>query len=335
MSTISIYSLLFLGAFLISIVLFIIVIVNELHSAKLLKRFDDFTLKYNDEHEVSFFDQFSYYLEKWIKKIAKILKKSKVCNDYAKSYDKYIEYDEKEKKESIDYITIKFLIGIAFVLLNLFTMMLKVNKLNPISCLFTFLLGFFLPDIALKIEFQKKRKEIESGLLKAIIIMNNSFKSGKNIMQAISTVKSELDGPIADEFKKIYLDITYGLSLEVVFNRFYERVKLEDAKYIASSLTLLNKTGGNIVHVFATIEKSFFNKKRMVDELNSLTASSQFVFRVLTILPIVFTLVILILNPTYFMPLFQSAFGFFFLFLILCLYIFYILTIKKVMKVKM
>lgn len=312
-----------------------IVIVSELHSAKLLKRFEDFTLKYTNEHEISFFDTFAMYLKRQIKKLAKTLKKSKVCSDYAKRFEKYIEYEEKNQKESIDYVAIKLLVGFVFLFLNLFTMLLKLNKLNPITCLITFLLGFFIPDILLSIQFKKKRKEIENDLLKAIIIMNNSFKSGKNIMQAISTVKNELEGPIADEFKKIYLDITYGLSLEVVFERFYDRVKLSDAKYIASSLTLLNKTGGNIVHVFATIEKSFFNKKRMQDELNSLTASSQFVFRVLTILPILFTLVILLLNPTYFLPLFQSALGLFLSILILCLYIFYIITIKKVMKVKM
>ena len=82
-------------------------------------------------------------------------------------------------------------------------------------------------------------------------------------MQAIETVKNELEGPIALEFQKISLDISYGLSLDTVFNRFYNRVQVEDAKYIASSLTLLNKTGGNIVKVFSMIEKSFFDKKKL------------------------------------------------------------------------
>ena len=80
--------------------------------------------------------------------------------------------------------------------------------------------------------------------------MNNSFKAGSNVTKAVETVIDELDGPIKDEFRKIYIDINYGLSLDVVFNRFYERVKLEDAQYLTSSLSLLNKTGGNIVKVF-------------------------------------------------------------------------------------
>ena len=117
--------------------------------------------------------------------------------------------------------------------------------------------------------------------------MNNSFKSGMSIMQAIEIVKNELDGAIGDEFKKIHLDLSYGLSVEIVFNRFYERVKLDDVKFITTSLTLLNKTGGNIVKVFKSIEREFFDKKKLNDELKTVTASSIFVYRFLLITPFI------------------------------------------------
>ena len=153
-------------------------------------------------------------------------------------------------------------------------------------------------------------------------------------MQAIQIVKTELDGPIQDEFEKIYLDITYGLSLDVVFNRFYERVKLEDAKYITSSLTLLNKTGGDIIRVFSRLEKSILDKKNLRNELTSLTSSSRFVFRFLAFLPFIFMFIIFVLNPKYFNPLFSSSIGIMVLILITALYLLYIWIIKRVLEVK-
>lgn len=309
-------------------------ILKQIQTSKLEKRFEAFSLQSNNDIEISFFDQLSLIIWKKIHKLSKIFSHSAVLNDYAKKYDRYIPYEEREKKENMDYISIKFSLGSFFILLNIVSIIFSAN-VNAMTCLFSFLIGFFLPDMTLAIKFKKKRKQIEEDLLKAIIIMNNSFKSGRNIMQAIQIVKTELEGPIADEFGKIYLDITYGLSLEVVFNRFYERVKLEDAKSIASSLTLLNKTGGNIVSVFESIEKSFFDKKKLQNEMNSLTAASVFVFRVLVALPLIFTLVIFLLNPTYFNPLFHSGIGIFITLVILLLYINYILIIKKAMKVKM
>ena len=330
----------FLSTFLIPIILILLVlgilsfILKQMHSTKLEKRFEAFSLQSNKEQIISIFDEMAILFWKTIHKLSFLFEKSQVLTEYAKKYERFIPFEEKERKESIDYIAIKVIIGIVFVLLNIISIFIH-KKTNFITLLCSFLLGFFLPDITLTIKFKNKRKQIEEELLKAIIIMNNSFKSGRNIMQAIQIVKTELEGPIADEFKKIYLDITYGLSLEVVFNRFYERVKLEDAKYIASSLTLLSKTGGNIVSVFESIEKSFFDKKKLQNEMKSLTAASVFVFRVLVSLPLFFSFIIFILNPTYFNPLFSSGLGILLLLAIIFLYINYILVIRKAMKVKM
>ena len=128
--------------------------------------------------------------------------------------------------------------------------------------------------------------------------------------------------------------MTYCLSLEVVFDRFYHRVKIEDANYITSSLTLLNKTGGNIVKVFDTIEKDFFNKKKIREEMQSLTSSSIFVFRLLCIMPFIFITSIYLLNPDYFTPLFTTKVGLILLSITLLLYILYILIIRKLLEVK-
>ena len=320
-------------------VLFLLWIVTTLlkkaHNEELERRFSPFSLQIGNKFEISLFDQLEEKIWNYIHKIATILKHSVVLKNYAQKYERFIAFEEKETKENIDYVALKFLVAFFLVLLNGIAYVIKQITFNPITILLVFIIGFFLPDIFLNLRFKKKRERIEEDLLKAIIIMNNSFKSGKSIMQAIDTVKQELEGPIADEFKKIYLDITYGLSLEVVFNRFYDRVKLEDAKYITSSLTLLNKTGGNIVRVFESIENSIFSKKKLRQELESLTAASIFVFRVLIALPFVFSLIIFLLNPTYFEPLYTTGLGICLLAIILSLFVLFVLTIKKVLKVKM
>ena len=63
--------------------------------------------------------------------------------------------------------------------------------------------------------------------------------------------------------KKMYEDLEYGLEIEAVFKRFSLRVDLKEVKYITTSLTILNKTGGNIVDVFSSIEKTVFNNKKL------------------------------------------------------------------------
>ena len=164
--------------------------------------------------------------------------------------------------------------------------------------------------------------------------MNSAFKSGKNIHQAIEIVKKELPSPIKEEFAIIYTDINYGLDLTVVFERFYKRVKVEEAKYITSSLSLLSKTGGNIVTVFNMIEKNFYDRLKIKNELEALTSSSKFLYRMLISLPVIFVLVIVMMNPTYFNPLIRTKLGYVIDLIIILLYVIYIIIIKKLMKVE-
>lgn len=294
-------------------------------------RFINYTITSNKNNSLTLFERLFNTIWKIIKKISKILNKSEVFSKYGNSFNKYISYNEKKIK-GIDYVSIKFIISILFALAYLLTTLYKVEY-NIMVLLLVLIISFFILDVYFIIEHKNRRKKIEEDLLSAIIIMNNAFKSGMNIMQAVNIVENELEGAIKEEFKKINIDIKYGLSLETVFERFYNRVKIEDIKYIASSLSLINKTGGNIVKVFGSIEKNYYDKKKIKDEMKSLVSSSIFMFRLLIGMPILLCLIILIVNPSFFLPLITTDIGKLIIVLILILYTLYVIVVRKIMKV--
>ncbi len=315
------------------LIITILYIIKARHNISLERKFNKYTVKPLNTNELSIFDKLVLLLNNLVKKVSNIISKSKLLSKYASTYEKHITYDDLETRKGIDYISVKLLIGIFTVLLFIITEMFQYSKISIIGIILSFLVGFFIIDIFVLIEYNKKRKQISEDLLKAIIIMNNAFKSGMSIMQAIEIVKNELTGAIGDEFKKIYLDMSYGLTIETVFDRFYNRVQLEDAKFITTSLTLLNKTGGNIVKVFKSIEREFFDKKKLTDELKTTTASSTFVYKLLLIIPFIICFLIFILNPSYFNPLFKTELGIMVIFLIALLYVLYAIIIKRIMRI--
>lgn len=294
-------------------------------------RFINYTITSNKNNSLTLFERLFNTIWKIIKKISKILNKSEVFSKYGNSFNKYISYNEKKIK-GIDYISIKFIISVLFALAYLLTTLYKVEY-NIMVLLLVLIISFFILDVYFIIEHKNRRKKIEEDLLSAIIIMNNAFKSGMNIMQAVNIVENELEGAIKEEFKKINIDIKYGLSLETVFERFYNRVKIEDIKYIASSLSLINKTGGNIVKVFGSIEKNYYDKKKIKNEMKSLVSSSMFMFRLLIGMPILLCLIILVVNPSFFLPLITTDTGKLIIVLILILYTLYVIVVRKIMKV--
>ena len=309
------------------------VFLSSKYTLGLEKRFNKYTISSKKSNYTPFFEKIFNNIVKIIYKLSSILEKSEYIKKASVRYNKYLSKDDKIIKSNIDFISIKILICLSFSILYIISSFIRYN-FSFMFLLLIFIIGFFVVDIIYKLNYRLKRKKIEEDLLSAIIIMNNAFKSGMNITEAVNIVATELNGYIKDEFIKISNDIKYGLSLETVFDRFYDRVKIEDIKYISSSLSLINKTGGNIVKVFSSIEKNFYDKKKIKNEMNSLTSSSRFMFRLLLIMPLLLVIIILMLNNTYFLPLINTIIGRIILLVIILLYSLYIIVVNLVMKVK-
>lgn len=298
------------------------------------KRLTKFSVSAITDKPISFFDKLELVYIKIIKGISKILNKSKLFVKLSKKYDIYVDQTKIIREDSMDFISHKLLIAFITIGVTILSDILRVQPITILQILFSVIVGFYIPDIFLFFERRRERKKIENDLLKAITIMNNAFKSGRSIMQTVELVYEELDGPISEEFKKMFIDLTYGLELEVVFNRFAERVQLDEIKYMASSLVILNKTGGNVVKVFDSIEKGFFDRKKLQQELKSATALSELVFKVLIVIPILIFILVYIFNTDYYKPLFNTNIGRIVLIIILIIYVIYIVVVKKVTKLE-
>ena len=319
---------------IILIVLVVLIwILNEVRFIKLNKRLTKYTIAENKTRQ-SLFDIIQNGFINFRLKINKLLAKSNYFKKYSEKYNKYVDKDSINMQSGMDYVSTKFILAFLLVIILIVSQVIQNGSITISRIIIAFSLGYFALDLFLLskkkiVDYQKK-----NDLLKAITIMNNAFKSGRSIVQTIKIVRNELDGPLKMEFDKMYQDLEYGLEIEEVFKRFNHRVDLPEVKYITTSLTILNQTGGNIVDVFSSIEKTVFNNKKLDEELKNLSAASIALYRILTVLPFIFIIIIYLLDPTYFMPLFTSQLGLLIIGLVVILYIGYLLVVKKIIKVK-
>lgn len=312
------------------LIITIIALLIMLNSAvKLEKRITKHSIKFQkDKVEKSVFDNISNKYMTFVKKQRK--KISKLFPNLIKRYDKYVT-DGVVKAP--DFITHKIIICFIFDLLVLFGLAIHEQLMDLSLLVICSVFGFFILDIILIITNLFKKKRIENDMLQAIIIMNNAFKSGKSTIQAVEIASQKLPKPINQEFKRIHQELKYGLSIDIAFDRFAKRINIEEAEYLSSSLSILNKTGGNIIGVFNSIEKTLFDKKKLNEELKNSTTVSNLVTKILLFVPILITLIIYILDPTYFNPFLQSIPGIILLCIALIMFIIYAYILNKIVKV--
>jgi len=279
-------------------------------------------------------DKIGLLYKKMIDKISKILSISTLIKKNSKRYEKYVNVVNETYSNPLDYVSEKIIISLFFLLVAFLAKLVQYELINVYEIIIPVFFGFFTPNIIYMVKYRNYRNRLENDFLQAITVMNNAFKSGNSIIQAIELVTNEIEGPISREFQKMALEINFGLSIDIVFKRFAKRIKLEEATYLTVALTILSKTGGNINNVFTSIEKTLFNKKKLKLELKSLTGGSKIIVNILIGLPILFVLVVNLINPNYFIPLYTTEIGGILVILMMTIYLTYIYIIQKFVRVR-
>lgn len=322
---------------IVIVIIMLVIIISILRwfvASKKAKRIGYYSLEPLKDDTISMGDKFTNRYLRFTQDMRKYISKSVFLKKSSKKYEKYIRYSSRDKIKAIDFITNKIMIAVIFVILTIFSQIFTMKILGVFDFVINFFVGYYLLDIYLYFYQKKQNKLISNELLRAIIIMNNAFKSGKSTLQALKIAADELPEPINDEFEKMYLDMKFGLSVDTVFDRFAKRVNLEEAVYVSSSLKILNKTGGNIVEVFSSIEKTLFDKKKLNEELKNISSNPKMIVKVLLLIPIIFILLIYILDPSYFNPLFESVLGYMIIGIIVLMFIIYALLLRRILKIE-
>ena len=297
---------------------------------KLEKRIARYSIKNSrNKKEKSYFDIFVDGYIGFVKKQRK--KISKLFPNLIRRYDKYVTDGEIRAS---DYVTHKIVISGLFILLTIVAMVLQGKFITLFQFFASMIIGFYILDLVLIFFNMFKKKKIENDMLRAIMIMNNAFKSGKSTIQAVEIASLKLSKPISSEFKRMHQEMKYGMAVEVVFDRFAKRMNIEEAEYLSSSLTILNRTGGNIVNVFNSIEKTLFDKMKLKEDLKNSTTVSNLLVKILLAAPIFIVFTIYLLNPNYFDPFFESVTGYILLAIVFILFIIYALLLQKIVKVE-
>ena len=108
-----------------------------------------------------------------------------------------------DDSNAIIFIINKLLIASIFVLLIIISNTIKGSVISFFTFIICFIIGYYIYDIYLIYSLKLRKKKIKNDMLRSVIIMSNSFKAGKSILQAVTIASETLPKPISIEFKKI------------------------------------------------------------------------------------------------------------------------------------
>ncbi len=165
------------------------------------------------------------------------------------------------------------------------------------------------PILYVVVKVGLRLKRFGSQLPDALDLLSSSVKGGQSLNAAVQNVADEMPDPIADEFKILADELTFGVTFDDALHHLVTRVNTSDVRFFASALMIQKETGGSLAEVLDGLQKTIRERFRILGQVKTLTAQGKLSGLIVGALPIALCALIYFLNPSYMRPLFTESIG--------------------------
>ena len=189
------------------------------------------------------------------------------------------------------------------------------------------------PWLYVKFAASVREKRFSLQFPDALDLLSSCVKSGQSLNAAIQNVADEMPDPVADEFRIMADELTFGEELSMVLRHFSQRMNTEDVQVFCTALQIQKESGGNLSEVLDGLQKTIRERFRILRQVRSLTAQGRLSGWIVGGLPIALGVVIYLFDPAYMADLFTPI-GKKLLIAALALQFVGILLIRKIVNIK-
>ena len=189
------------------------------------------------------------------------------------------------------------------------TLMVSLLLSNWSLGLFLGILALALPLVSLKV--LKKRRDALFGiqLVSGLNNMGNALKAGLSLPQAIDLVATEMDNPIAQEFRLLSNELKLGTPLDEGLAHLEDRMPNPDLTLAVTAINISTEVGGNLSEVFENISGTIRERQVLAAKVKALTAQGKMQGTVMCMLPVGLVGILSSLFPDMMRPLFHTTAG--------------------------
>ncbi|MFA5170674.1 MAG: type II secretion system F family protein [Sulfuriferula sp.] len=155
----------------------------------------------------------------------------------------------------------------------------------------------------------KRMNTIEQQLPDAMDLMARAMLAGHAFPSALKMVGDEMPHPVAAEFRTVFDEINYGISIQDALTNLATRVPSTDLRYFVISVLIQRETGGNLAELLNNISALIRARLKLMGTVRVLSAEGVLSAKILTVLPFALAFTINILNPGFLSQLWTDPMG--------------------------
>jgi tight adherence protein B len=190
------------------------------------------------------------------------------------------------------------------------------------------------PFLFLERAARKRLATFEEQFPQAIDLIARSLRAGHALMTALQMTGEEIPDPVGAEFRMLFEQQNFGMSIVEALKAFADRVPLLDARFFVTAVLTQRETGGNLAEVLdklATVIRERFKVKRQV---RVISAHGRITGLVLGCLPPAVGLILFLIAPEHMRVLIDDPLGVQMVMAAVVLQIVGVLIIRRIVNVE-
>jgi len=158
-------------------------------------------------------------------------------------------------------------------------------------------------------KLRKVRDEFADQLPPNLQVLASALRVGHSFIGALTVVVDNAHEPSKSELQRVIADEQLGVSIEDALRRVAKRMASRDLDQVALLAELQRTAGGNAAEVIDTVVETLRERADLRRLVRTLTAQGRLARWVLSALPAGAAGVLLLLQPSAVLPLFQTGLG--------------------------
>lgn len=175
----------------------------------------------------------------------------------------------------------------------------------------SFFFAFGVPRWYLMRIRAKRLKKFVEELPAALEMVVRNLKAGIPALEAIKILSQEGKEPLRQEFEILMREQALGLTLAHAFERLALRVPMEECRFLAITIEIQSKSGGNLSEVLSNLAKVLRERRALRKKIHSMTAESRAGAMIVGGIPFAILAVLAFLQPNHTDFFFTDTLGIF------------------------
>lgn len=181
---------------------------------------------------------------------------------------------------------------------------------------------------------KKRLLKINEQLPDTLELLARSLAVGHAFSESLRQVATEMPDPVAGEFLFTFEEQKLGLGMKLALDRLTERVPILDLRLCVTAMHIQRETGGNLAEILDKVAQTIRERYKLMEDFRTMTTSSRTSGWVLCAIPFLLVLALTAVDPEYMSILLHDPRGHYVIAFGIVWQILGIITIKKIMDIK-